>query len=330
MTRFESAGFSDLAAGHRASPDTTYLWFSMTKIVTATATMQLAQEGTLELDEPVHRYLPEFPKREGWPTVEVRHLLSHSSGLSNPLPIRWVHNADEAGRDPKDFALGLLAKHNRLRFPAGSKAVYSNLGYLALGEVIREASGKPFGDYVRSRILDPLGMSSTGFNYRDDDGAEVAAAYQRRLHPMTPLFRLLLPRGIMGSSEDGYVRFNRFLVDGPPYGGLVGTVKDGARFVLEHLRGDQERGPRLLDAQGIESMQTLQASGRKLDVGYGWFRRGADRANGAFWEHLGGGGGFWCMMRIYSERGLGVLSMGNSTGYDHDSIARAALADHER
>jgi hypothetical protein len=61
-----------------------------------------------------------------------------------------------------------------------------------------------------------------------------------------------------------------------------------------------------------------------MDVGYGWFRRGADRDRGEFWEHLGGGGGFWNMMRIYPARRLGVLTMGNSTRYDHASLAAAA------
>ncbi len=87
-----AAGSADLALGKAAGPETAYLWFSMTKIVTATAVMQLSERGALELDDPVRQFLPEFPKpRAGWPEVRIRHLLSHSAGLRNPLPVRWVH-----------------------------------------------------------------------------------------------------------------------------------------------------------------------------------------------------------------------------------------------
>jgi CubicO group peptidase (beta-lactamase class C family) len=138
----ECAGEADIAGHTPATPGSVYLWFSMTKIVTATAVMQLAERELLDLDDPVERFLPEFPSpRVGWPRVRVRHLLSHSAGLANPIPIRWVHPAGEPGRDPHRFAIELLRKHSRLRFPAGTKALYSNLGYVALfvGQMIGTA-----------------------------------------------------------------------------------------------------------------------------------------------------------------------------------------------
>jgi CubicO group peptidase (beta-lactamase class C family) len=320
-----SAGVADISSGRRATPDTIYLWFSMTKIVTATAVMQLAEQETLSLDDPVERFLPEFPQpRSGWPQVEIRHLLSHSGGVANPIPVRWVHPAGEGGRDPHDFAVELLAKHDRLRFPAGSKAVYSNLGYIALGEVVASASGQSYESYVRARILEPLGMSATGFTYPDARAADVATGYQRRLHPMTPLFRMLLPKGIVAGTAGRFLAFNRFHVDGPAYGGLVGSARDAARFMAVHLGGGEYDGVRLLSPQSVDAMQAVHASGRKLDVGFGWFRRGADRAAGDFWEHLGGGGGFWSMMRVYPAEGTGVLTMGNATGYDHGAVADVA------
>lgn len=321
---FASVGVAEMPSGRAATADTAYLWFSMTKIVTATAVMQLAERGALSLDDPVDRFLPEFPRpRSGRPPVQVRHLLSHSAGLTNPIPVRWVHRADQAGRDPHDFAIELLTKHHRLRSPAGAKAVYSNLGYIALGEVIAAASGQAFEDYVEAEILEPLAMTGTGFSYTGIADEDVATGYQRRFHPMTPLLRLLLPKGIVGETEGRWVAFNRFLVDGPAYGGLVGSVRDAARFVAAHLNGGEHEGGRLLSAASVEAMQTLQASGRRLDVGYGWFRRGADRAGAEFWEHLGGGGGFWNMMRIYPRERVGVVAMGNVTGYDHDAVAQA-------
>lgn len=321
-----AAGESDLSSGARATPQTAYLWFSMTKIVTATAVMQLSERGALSLDDAVHRFLPAFPQPQGgWPEVRVRHLLSHSAGLGNPLPVRWVHPAQEEGRDPEEFAAELLAK-TRLRFPAGTQASYSNPGYIALGEVVRVASGQAFEDYVQAEILDPLGMTRTGFTWQglEDDAA---TGYQRLLHPMTLLLRMILPRGIVDGRQGSYLAFNRFLVDGPAYGGLVGSVADAARFMGAHLRGGELDGARILSEEGTARMQTIQATGRKLDVGFGWFRRSPDRDDPEhFVEHLGGGGGYWNMMRIYPKREFGVLCMGNATSYDHRAVARAALA----
>lgn len=321
-----SAGVRDLDSGAPTTPDTAHLWFSMTKIVTATAAMQLADAGALSLDDPVLDLLSEFPEpRTGWPVVRVRHLLSHSSGLANPVPVRWVHPADAPARDSAEFARELLERRRRLRFPAGSKAVYSNLGYIALGEVIAAASGRPFEDQVRSEILEPLGMKRTGFGF-ERLGADVATGYQPRYHPMTPLFRLILPRGIVGRASGRFLAFNRFLVDGPAYGGLVGSTRDAARFLAAHLGGGELDGRRLLSAESVAAMQTVQARGRKLEVGFGWIRRAADANSPDYLEHLGGGGGYWAMMRIYPERGRGIVTMGNSTRYDHERVAAALVS----
>ncbi|MFN8218398.1 MAG: serine hydrolase domain-containing protein [Solirubrobacterales bacterium] len=326
VSKYLDAGVADLAADRPVAPGTLYLWFSMTKIVTATAVLKLAEDGLLDLDEPVERLVPEFPRpRSDWPPVRVRHLLSHSAGLPNPMPLRWVHPASEAGRDSHRFAMELLAKHDRLRFPAGSKAVYSNLGYITLGELIARASMQSFEDYVRTAILEPLSMVDTGFRYPPDAGRIAATGYQPRLTPMTPLLRLMLPRGIVGHRAGRFLAFHRFNVDGASYGGLLGPVRDAARFLAAHLNEGELEGVRLLSPDGMRAMQTVQARGPKLDVGYGWFRRGPDRAAAEFWEHLGGGAGFWSMMRIYPEEGLGVVSMGNATSYDHDAVAEAAL-----
>jgi CubicO group peptidase (beta-lactamase class C family) len=322
-----AAGLADIEAQHPAGLDTAYLWFSMTKIVTATAAMQLTERGSLGLDDPVREHLPEFPAPQaGWPQVTVRHLLSHSAGLANPLPVRWVHPADQPPRDPHEFTLDLLARHRRLRFPAGTKASYSNLGYLALGEVITAAAGQRYEDHVREHILRPLGMDRTDFGYRPDMAADSATGYQSRRSPMTPLFRLLLPKGIAAGAVGPYLAFQRFCVDGPAYGGLVGSVRDAARFMTVHLNGGSAGREQLLSGRSVAAMQAIQARGRKLDVGLGWFRRRADPAGAVpHLEHLGGGGGFFNMMRIYPRRSAGLVLMGNATSYDQQGVAAAAL-----
>jgi CubicO group peptidase (beta-lactamase class C family) len=327
----DAVGLADIARRQPVTLDTVYLWFSMTKIVTASAALQLAEKGHLRLDDPVTDYLTEFPTpHKGWPTVEIKHLLSHSSGLVNPIPVRWVHPADKPGRDPHEFTLELLGRHSKLRFAAGSKASYTNLGYLALGEVITAAAGQRYENYVRDHILRPLGMTSTDFAYRPDMRSYAATGYQSRLNPLTPLFRQMLPSGVVGGNQGRFLAFRPFCVDGPAYGGLIGSVRDAARFMSAHLHDGRANGIQLLSHESVEQMQAITARGRKLDVGLGWFRRHSDRrSDETYFEHLGGGGGFFNMMRIYPERELGVIAMGNATSYDHQRLAAAAIQSQD-
>ncbi len=148
---------------------------------------------------------------------------------------------------------------------------------------------------------------------------------------MTPLYRLLLPAGIVAGNQGRFLAFHRFCVDGPAYGGLVGSVRDAARFLAVHLGGGSAGDVRLLSPDAVAAMQTIQATGRRMDVGFGWFRRDADPPGAPrHLEHLGGGGGFFNMMRIQPARGTGVVAMGNATSWDHRRLAAAVLGDDGR
>jgi CubicO group peptidase (beta-lactamase class C family) len=318
-----AAGFgqADLATGRAATPETAYLWFSMTKIATATAVVRLADQGRLDLDAPVGDYLPAFDVVQQPRLVTVRHVLSHTSGLANPVPIRWVHPAGAPPPDRRAFVEGLLGKHRRLRSMPGVLAQYSNLGYLVLGEVVAEVAAMPYEEYVRREILEPLGMRHSGFGAIG--GPEpVATGYQRLARGLTPLLRAALPRGIVAGRQRGFVAYHPFRVTGSAYGGLVGPVVDAARLVALHLGDGEVDGVRLLSPDAAIEMRRLDGHGDRLDVGLGWYRpRGASD----FVEHLGGGSGYFTAMRLYPERGLGVVTMGNATRYHHDEIIAAIV-----
>jgi CubicO group peptidase (beta-lactamase class C family) len=317
-------GFADLATSTSATPATSYLWFSMTKIVTATTVMRLAEGGNLDLDAPADEYFRGFKVVSQSVPVTVRHLLNHSSGLANPLPIRWVRPADSLDSDHSAFVGRLLAKNRKLKSVPGERAIYSNLGYLVLGEVISAITGVSYEEYVRREILSSLGMERTGFSYPEPAGDGAATGYQPLWRPLTPLFRAALPRGVVGPRQGRYVSFNPFYVKGSAYGGLVGGVNEAARFVLLHLNGGQTNGTRLLSPESVAMMQRIVPRGGKRDFGLGWFRsHEARERRPAFVEHLGGGAGFWNVMRIYPEESLGIVVMGNATRYDHESICDA-------
>src|SRR5919202_2410701 len=137
-------GLADLRSRRPADARTISLWFSMTKIVTATAVMQLIDRGQLALDSEAAEYLPEHAallRPAGQPPVTIRHLLSHSAGPATPVPVGWVHPIDAPASDQSAFTRRLLARQTRLQARPGTRAVHSNLGYLALGEVIARVSG---------------------------------------------------------------------------------------------------------------------------------------------------------------------------------------------
>jgi CubicO group peptidase (beta-lactamase class C family) len=301
-------GYADLQTRRAATVDDQYPWFSMTKIATATTAMRLHVEGLLDIDRPIGAYLPDYRPHPRWhPTT--RQLLSHTAGLGNPLPVRWVRATDQPP-DPA-FVAQVVAKHGTPRRAAGAQASYSNIGYLLAGEVIASVTGVSVEASVRNRVLDPLDMQQTGYDYHPE--APRAVGYVRAPRATVPLLRAVLPRGIVGAGVDGYTALKPFLVNGAAYGGLVGTAADAVRLAAAHAA--QPTDPHvLLSHPHLDAMRTITAAGRRFDHGIGWFRKPADAARTpGFVEHYGTGGGFWNAMRVYPDQRLALVAMTNTT-----------------
>jgi len=320
----EGFGHADLAPRRPVTADTRHLWFSMSKIATATAVLRLADEGRLDLDAPVDSLVTSFSARSG-EQPRVRQLLDHTAGAGNPLPLRWVLPADASDADVAAFARRVLDRHPRPTRPADGRARYSNLGYLVLAALITRVTGEAFEDHVRRQVLEPAGMTATG--YTRDRAADHATGHVRLPRPLTPALRAVLPAGTVGDRHGQQVALRPFRVAGAGYGGLIGSVTDAARLVRLHLADGTIDGERILAPGTARSMRTIHAPGRPFDLGLGWFRRPADRdAQPAFVEHWGTGGGFWNAMRLYPERGLGIVVMANTTrAYDHHALMTALL-----
>jgi CubicO group peptidase (beta-lactamase class C family) len=318
-------GAADLAAGAAMSPARAGNWFSMTKIATATAVMVLQDRGMLDLDAPVTELLG-----DRWPTglatVRVRHLVNHSSGLRNPIPIRWVHRADQPAPDPDEFLARLLAKQRAPKFPPGTRAAYSNVGYLALGAVITAASGTEYEAFVRRELLEPLAMAHTGFHWTDTavENTPRATGYQPASRPMAWAVERFLPPGIVGARAGKLVALEPFELDGPPYGGLIGPVTDAARLVALHCNEGVVGGRRLLTKESVAAMATIAVEGKPYDLGLGWFR--PHGTPGPCVQHLGGGMGFWNVLRIDPTTGRGAAVMSNTSHrWDIAGFADAAM-----
>jgi CubicO group peptidase (beta-lactamase class C family) len=310
-------GLADRSANRSASASTAYLWFSMTKIVTATAALRLADEGRLDLDAPVREYV-DYLRAPGNRQPTVRQLLTHTAGLGNPLPIRWAHLAEAKGPEPEALLRRVTGRGRTYRYPVGESARYSNVGYLALGQVITAATRMPFETYVQQSVLRPVGMDHTGFSYSTT--ADRATGYVKAPRIADPALRRLLPHGVAGNRHGPYLALNPFYVDGPAYGGLVGDVIDAGKFLRMHLCDGEIDGHRVLDPQTARSMRRIDHRGKPFNHGTGWFRR-PTKSPERWVEHFGAGAGFWNVMRVYPDRGLGIVIMSNSTTtYDFESV----------
>ena len=150
-------GFADIASRRPPELTTLYRIASITKTFTGTAIMRLRDAGKLRLDDPIGRHLPEVAHLED---VTIRRLLSHESGLQSEPPGTDWRQARYEGSVERNLA---RASELKTRVPPNSQHKYSNLGVQLLGEVVARRSGMPYVDYVRTQLLEPIGMTNTAF-----------------------------------------------------------------------------------------------------------------------------------------------------------------------
>ena len=161
---FEYAGgWADIRREVPVDAATTMMAYSMSKTITAVAALQLVEAGKVGLDDPVDQYLDSFPYGS---KVTVRQLISHTSGIPNPIPLRWVHpEARHLSFDENAALAAVLRDHPRLSFEPGTKYAYSNIGYWLLGKVVERASGETLSAYLGEHILRPLAIAPQELGY---------------------------------------------------------------------------------------------------------------------------------------------------------------------
>ena len=264
-------GFADLAEGRPTTASTQHLWFSMSKIATATTAMHLAERGRLDLGAPIRQYVDGYPAAPVAVQPTVGQLLNHTAGVANPIPVRWVRPASEPAPDPHELLARLLRRYGRPKYAVGGDAHYSNLGYLLLAQAVASAAERPFEEVVTETVLRPAGMVATGYSWRP--GAPAATAYVRMPRVLAPALKAVLPRGIVDGRQGRYQAFLPFLVDGAGYGGLVGDVVDAGRLAALHLGDGSLAGCRVLSPEAARRMRTIATPGKPFDLGLGWFRK---------------------------------------------------------
>lgn len=228
-------GWADIREQDPIDRATTMMAYSMSKTITAAAVLQLVEAGRVGLDDPAARYVPASPYG---PDVTVRQLITHTSGIPNPIPLRWVHPV--ARHDDFDESAALAAvlhAHPRLSSEPGTRYRYSNIGYWLLGRAVEEASGEAFPEYVSAHVLSPLGITPHEMGYVVPDPAHHATGYLEAWSFMNLLKGWLIDRELVGHYAGRWLEIRSHYLNGPAFGGLVGTAGAFGRFLQDQLRG---------------------------------------------------------------------------------------------
>lgn len=238
-------GMADLEHDIPNSPATIFEAGSVSKQFTAAAVVLLAQQGKLSLDDDVRRYVPEVP--DYGPTIKIRHLLTHTSGLRDWGSVAALSGWGRSARThTHDHVLDILSRQRGLNFTPGDEYSYSNSGYNLLAVIVARVSGMSFAEFSRQNIFEPLGLRDT--QWRDD--------YTRIVRGRSSAY---------AAGRAGYT-IDRPIENVHGNGGLLTTVADlltwnealamgrlgGSAFVEEmHRQGVLNNGSRITYASGI-------------------------------------------------------------------------------
>jgi CubicO group peptidase (beta-lactamase class C family) len=302
-------GFSDIKNKKKVTENTTYNTYSVTKTFTALAVLQLAAEKKLDVEHPVLEYLPEFPYP---PEITIRQLLTHSAGIPNPIPLRWIHLANEHNSfDRNDFFSQIFWKYNKTNSKPNEKFVYSNLGYVLLGQLIEEISGLRYENYIRENILNPLKIQAKELEFTIINDNEHAKGYHKKLSFTYAILGFLMDKSkYVNKSEGKWKSFKDNYVNGASYGGLIGTSNAFVKYIQELLKPNSRL---LSDAyKKMLFSENYTTNNKATGMCLSWFS--GHLQGKQYFAHAGGGGGYYCEIRIYPEIGIGSVIMFNRTG----------------
>lgn len=279
----EGVGFADLEQKVPVTTATRFRLGSVSKVLTIAAVARLYEQGRLDIDAPIQKYVPTFPQKE-YP-ITTRQLAGHLAG------IRHYKDADRA-LDFKHFESVLeslsVFQDDPLLHQPGTKYLYSSFGYNLLSAVVEGASGKDFLTYMKTEIFQPLRMSNTTFDQRQALISDRTSFYER--------------------AKEAQI-MNAPYVD-PSYkwasGGLLSTAEDLVHFGSAHLQSS------FLKPDTLNLLFTSQKTtdGKETGVGLGW-RIGKDWRGRRVLHHAGSITGGRAVLILYPESGLVIALLSN-------------------
>jgi CubicO group peptidase (beta-lactamase class C family) len=285
-------GFANLELQVPASDSTIYQSGSLGKQFTAAGVVTLAEQGQLRLDDRIVRWLPEG--KGVWDSITVRHLLTHTSGVSE-----YTDSTFNYRKDYTEAQLVKFAAARPLDFPPGTRWSYSNTGYLLLGVLIHRVTGRFYGDVLRDLIFSPAGMRTT---------------------------RIISEADIVPNRADGYQLVKGRVQNQDWVAPSLNTTADGSLYfsvddLLSWARSiTQQRVPSAKVLAQVWSPVRLNDGGL-YPYGFGWFL--ADQRRHARVGHTGSWQGFKTALYRYPEYDLTVVVLANLAEAEPSAIAEA-------
>jgi CubicO group peptidase (beta-lactamase class C family) len=253
-------GQADIGKAQPMRPDNLFWIASMTKPITATAVLMLHEQGKLSIDDLVAKHLPEFQglkMADGKPArVTIRHLLTHTSGMSDLAPREARGTKNLAGLIPVYVA-------KPVQFEPGTKWAYCQSAINTAARVVEVVSGEPFEEFLQRRLFDPLGMKDTTFYLTEAQLPRLARSYRRSNSAQLEASEIGFLGGQNPTSRDRFPAAN---------GGLFSTAPDYARFCQMILNEGEYEGRRYLMPESVRLMTTVQTGELKTGFtpGNGW------------------------------------------------------------
>lgn len=283
-------GFANREKKIPSDENTVYRVGSLSKLLTATAILQLEEEGIIDIDQAVSAYIPRFNYHSRFVdsgVITSRHLLTHHSGL--PSNINKGHWTEERFTD-----LVERLRTEYASYPTDFILNYSNVGYSLLGTIIEENTDYLFEDYIQQHIFEPLGMNSSNFAPYGPTGKNAAVGYKNH------------------QAQD-----NMPIRDIPALG-LNSNLIDLSRFLAAILNNGQNKQEQILQAEYIEAMFTPQNNQVELDmdqsIGMPWFLKTHDnQKQNVIAEHGGTTINFSSQIMLAPEQSLGLVILSNSS-----------------
>ncbi len=321
----EGFGARNPARGLPATPDTLFGIGSVTKSFVAISILQLAEQGKLDLDDPVAKHIPFELGLPGKP-ISIRHFLSHSPGFPS-LATSSVLLRRGLGEDTgvpmssaDDFFRYVNGAKNEIVFDPGEHFFFNNAAWRMLGAIIQQVSGMPFHEYVTQNVIRPLGMQRTTFNtdqlFADPD--HLIPHRQGGDGPEPTSFPYPNPNNVGDFS---------FL---SAAGGISSSVNEMTRYVNMLIQQGEYADERLIPQRAMQEMQTVHI--RRPDGYYGVYGYGfglnitPDFLGEKLVEHGGSILVSTAHIAFIPARNIGVIMMGNSGGMDYATIAESVLA----
>jgi CubicO group peptidase (beta-lactamase class C family) len=304
-------GYANIQQQLALADDHLFLLASISKVVTATALLQLHEAGHFGLDDPINDYLPFAVNIPGYSKgVTFRMLLTHTSAIADNDPV--LDGQYYYGQDPpvslSFFITNYLASggafydadENFYDFEPGTEYEYSNIGSALIGLLVEEVSGMDFNTYCQQRIFAPLGMEHTAWRL-DEIAQTIVTPYDYRAGQNRP---------IPHYTNADY-----------PNGGLRSTARDMFKLLSALALGGQAGNYRLLSQATVNAMMTPQIPAIDDEVGLHFFLM--DHQNN-LWGHDGGEQGVATIMAFNPATKTGALIFANQGEADLDEILAAA------